>query len=295
VLRGLGTVAAIVAVALASAAAPSAAPAPPRVTVIGDSVLTSILWYPTPRAILGQGIDLNMQVAVCRRLTGVSCPFQGTTAPTLVDLVPTLGSSIGKTVVVEMGYNDFQATFAQSLEQAIQVLLRAGVQHILWATLRAARHSDLAMDQMLETASYRHPQLTLVDWNTYSRSHPDWFQNDGIHLFEPGGEAFATLLHTALVQVLNAPLQPALTALPPAHVGRRYDTHLAVQKGTGPYRWKLVHGGLPQGLRLSRDGEIAGRPIRATSRDLEFRVTDARGHSATRRGLLAVDGPSSGS
>ncbi len=44
----------------------------------------------------------------------------------------------------------------------------------------------------------RHPTLTVVDWNLYSRSHPDWFQPDGLHLTDVGAIAMATLLHRSL-------------------------------------------------------------------------------------------------
>ena len=59
----------------------------PRVTVIGDSVLTAVLWNEEPRRILGRGFDVDLHVGPCRRLTGESCPFQDEIAPTLIDLV----------------------------------------------------------------------------------------------------------------------------------------------------------------------------------------------------------------
>ena len=39
----------------------------------------------------------------------------------------------------------------------------------------------------------------MIDWNVYSRSHPEWFQNDGLHLLAPGSEAMAVLIHQQLV------------------------------------------------------------------------------------------------
>ena len=78
-------------------------------TVIGDSVMTGILWYRDATEILEQDLALRMEVAVCRRLTGTSCTFEGVTPPNLVQLSQSLGRQLGPTVVVEMGYNDREA------------------------------------------------------------------------------------------------------------------------------------------------------------------------------------------
>src|SRR5262245_52915563 len=87
----------------------------PELTVIGDSVLTAVIWNQAPLSILENGFDVNMQVGVCRTLAGRSCPFDGTRVPTVLDLVHTLGSQLGPNVVVEVGYNDPPDTFAQSV------------------------------------------------------------------------------------------------------------------------------------------------------------------------------------
>src|SRR5882757_10791816 len=84
----------------------SAASDPPRVTVIGDSVLTAVAWNATPLSILEQGLDVQLEIGVCRTLEGVSCPYEGGNVPTLLDVIHTLGPQLGATVVVEVGYND---------------------------------------------------------------------------------------------------------------------------------------------------------------------------------------------
>lgn len=108
--------------ALALAAASSTAAAEPRVTVISDSVLTQVLWHPD---FLDQGVDLDMEVAICRRLAETSCAFDGVPPPTLFDLLPTL-SNLGATVVVEMGYNDDPASFRANVEETIARLTARG-------------------------------------------------------------------------------------------------------------------------------------------------------------------------
>jgi hypothetical protein len=288
VRRALATGVAAVAFAAVPASG-TAAPAPlTHVTVIGDSVLTAVLWNPQPLTILKSDLDVWMQVATCRRLTGESCPFEGDEAPTLIDLVGQLGHELGPNVVVVMGYNDPEETFGQSVEESVSALLDAGVKRILWATLREARPPYPGLNQQLRTAAARHPEVTLIDWDAYSRDHPEWFQNDGVHLAYPGAIAMATFLHESIVNLLVAEPTVATVSLPLAHLGARYAARLTVSGGTAPYRWKLQSGALPTGLRLGPAGLIAGTPTRRGRFAFVVSVTDARGQSVTARELLTV-------
>jgi hypothetical protein len=255
--------------------------------VIGDSVVAAVSAWPNARSILGKGIDLQMQVAVCRRLTGESCPFGGSEPSTLVDLVSALGPALGKTVVVGVGYNDFEQTFAQSVEDSVQALLQAGVARVFWVTLREVRQPYVNMNEVLAAASKQHPQMTLVDWNAFSRDRPEWFQTDGIHLQGSGAVAIATELRAALVQAL-APVIAASTPLATGHVGRPYVLPMVVEGGAAPYRWRVVSGSLPNGLRIRPDGRIIGRPTTQAKGRLVVGVEDAHGFTATRSVLLVI-------
>jgi hypothetical protein len=281
-----GLVAALVAAAVVTSAG-AAQPAQPGITIIGDSVATGMLWHSVAIAVLQDGLDVDWLVGVCRRLEGVSCPFDGAQVPTVVDLVQSLGSKIAPTVVVEMGYNDFEQTFAQSVDDAIRALIAAGAKHILWLTLREVRHPYVDMNDMLASADRRYPQVTLVDWNMYSRSHPDWFQNDGEHLVDEGGVAMATLVHAAVLKAL-VPVTIMSKRLLVAHVGHAYRARLVASGGTAPYRWTVSHGRLPKGLRLTPDGRIVGAPKNPARVSVAVRATDAVGGTATRREVLVV-------
>jgi hypothetical protein len=259
----------------------------PKVTIIGDSVMTGVLWHPDATAVMEDGLEVDWEVGVCRRLEGVSCPYEGKQVPTAVDLVPLLGSNLAQTVVVEMGYNDFERTFAQSVDDTIRDLLDAGVRHILWLNLRAVRHPYLDMNDVLSAADSEYPELTLIDWNTYSRSHPEWFQNDGEHLLAAGGVAMATLVHAAVLKALT-PLSVAARRLPAGHVGRGYAAKLGASGGTSPYRWRLASGRLPKGLRLTAAGRIAGVPKRRAHLVFNVSVADALGGAAAAREVLTV-------
>jgi hypothetical protein len=282
-------VVALATVASVSAGAGAQSDVPPRVTLIGDSVATPISWYAEARRSLGESVDLRLEVGVCMRLTGRSCPFERRRAPTLVERVEALGSRLGPTVVVVAGYNEFERSFAASVASSVDALLRAGVRHIIWATLRAVRHPYLTMNAELWAAAAVHPELSIADWNAYARSHPEWFQNDGIHLTRLGGVALAGLLRSRLAPTEAGPtiVRPAAT-LPPAAVGTRYATRLVASAGTPPYRWSIVWGSPPAGLHLAPTGRLFGTPRKPGRFPFVLRVQDASAEVGLRRTELSV-------
>jgi Putative Ig domain len=263
----------------------------PELTVIGDSVLTAVQWNQAPLSILEQGFDVNMQIGVCRTLTGRSCPFNGTRVPTLLDLVHTLGSQLGPNVLVELGYNDAPDTFSQSVEQAIAALLAAGVQRIFWVNMHEhVWHPQyVAMNRVLDEAARRHPEVTLVDWRTYTRNSWAWFQSDGVHLTYAGAIAMATFLHGSVVEALS-PLVAADVDVPTATVGLPYDLTFAAAGGIPPYRWS-ESGVRLKGLRLLASGRLYGTPTHPGRVSLEIRVTDSFGSTASRRIVVVVRQP----
>jgi len=287
-----GVIAALVAlVALTAAAATPARPtAAQHVTLIGDSVADAIPGDDSAVAILRQGIDLDLEVAPCRRVEGDGCPYQGVRPPSAVQLVQSMGSKLGDNVVVAVGYNDFEDQYAGNVEDAINALTAAGVKRVFWLTLRAARHPYLTMNDAIAQAAARHPQVTVIDWNVYSRSHPDWFQTDGLHLLGPGAEAMATLIHKTLLAagVAAKPARIMTTALPVAHLGKAYRARLAAVAGVGPYRWSLLERA-PSGIHLAPNGTVTGTPRAKPGRyRFDVRLRDAIGSLATRRLMLRI-------
>lgn len=266
----------------ALAASANAAADPPQVTVIGDSVLTAVQWNAEPLAILQQGLQMQLEIGICRRLTGVSCPFDGGRVPTLLDVVNTLGPQLGKVVLVEVGYNDDHDTFAQSVEQSIDALLAAGVQHILWANLHGFTQQWLDMNAVLDAAARRHPELTVIDWNGYAGNHWSWFQGDSIHLRLDGAMAMAQLFRTAIDKALD-PVVIAGAPLPLARVGVPYRAQLVARGGERPYNWRVVGGSLPKGLHLRPGGSIDGIPRHNGRVKIVVSVVDGRGIPATPR------------
>jgi hypothetical protein len=269
----------------------------PHVTFFGDSVAEGISDYAPARAIVTKGFDVRWQIAACRRVDQLSCPIDGVRPPNVIDVVNQLGSQLGPTVVVAVGYNDYADQYARNIANAVTLMEHVGVKRIFWLTLHVGHQDYLSMnDAILQAAAY-HKALIPVDWNTYSQPHPEWFQSDGIHLTESGSPAMAAFIHTALARVLlkpaakrRAPLHMVTTTLPEAHRGKVYGFLLKAAGGRRPYFWTLPRR-LPHGLRLRASGWIGGKPMtHAGTFAVVLRVRDAAGAAATRRFALRIRG-----
>jgi hypothetical protein len=261
-----------------------------HVTLIGDSVADAIAETDPAIAVAGQGVDLDLEVAPCRRVAGEGCPYQGVRPPSVVQLANAKGAKLGANVVVAVGYNDFEDQYAGNIEDALAAFKAAGVKHVFWLTLRAAHHPYVTMNDDIEAAAQHHPELSVIDWNVYSRSHPDWFQTDGLHLLYPGAIAMATLIHKSLLAagVAAPPVRVSTTALPLAHTGKPYRARLVAASGIAPYRWSLLERA-PGGIHLEANGSILGTPrVKIGRYTFNVRVKDAAGSMATRRLTLRV-------
>jgi len=267
---------AVAAVTAAGAGGGSSSPAPePHVLLIGDSISTAMFWHRPAVAAVQKNLAVDWQVAVCRTLTGQSCPFDGGRPENALDLIDAM-PSVPPIVVVEMGYNDAEDTFAAAVDETVSTLVAKGAQHVLWLTLAATRAPYPELDSVLKQAATRYPQLQLVDWDAYSFGHAAWFQSDLVHLTIAGGLAMAHLVHASVV-ALSSPLRVRLALLPDLRVGRPYRTQLRVEGGTAPYRWEIGGGHPPPGIHLRASGVLYGRPMTDAAMDFLGRVVDADG------------------
>jgi hypothetical protein len=238
----------------------------PHVTLIGDSVATAIKGTSSALAVVNQGVDLDLETDACRRLEDASCPPG---PPTVIDLIKQHGAAIGPTVVIAVGYNDFADHYAAEIDDVLAALEAVNVKNVFWLTLRAAHHPYIAMNDEIVAAAAKHPEVSVIDWNVYSRSHPEWFQDDGLHMPPP---------------------RIATTALPGGRRGHSYAAQLRAGGGKKPYAWSLT-GRLPAGLRLQASGLLAGTPREIdTTGTFTFtvRVKDANGQVAARKLLLRL-------
>jgi hypothetical protein len=283
--------------ALAAAADPARSDAT-RVTIFGDSAATAIAYDPKARQIAGTDVDLRLEVAACRRLGDLSCPYDGVRPPNVIDRASALGRDLGPVVVVAVGYNDYESNYADNIEEALRVFSKSGVEHVLWLTLRAERQSWARMNEMIVAAAKKHAEMTVLDWNAFARGKSGWTEPDGVHLTATGAQGMATMINSALVTLGVATkagaktrqLSIAARTLPKARVGRGYATRLQALGGKAPYRWTRVGGTLAPGVRLTTAGILRGTPTKVGRFRIVLRALDRAGTARTRAFVLGVLG-----
>ena len=157
--------------------------------------MASFNYVAAARRYLGKGLDLRSDAVVCRRLVAASCSFQGTTPPTVLQVVGAQGRALGPVVVVNVGYNDWAAVY--DVDRVMKALKAAGVKHVIWVTLRQAGSYASVYAQSnarIRSAGKRwRSTLVVADWNAYSSGKP-WFREDGLHLTTSGALGLARLL-----------------------------------------------------------------------------------------------------
>ena len=170
----------LVAVSLAGATA-AAAKAPLAVTFVGDSVPASISYIPAAQAQLRRGLKVRLDLRVCRRLVQPSCTYQGETPPSALAAVEGYGRSLGRVLIVNVGYNESSAGYRQGIDRVMRAALAQGAAGVVWVTLRETRSIYRATNVVIKAAAKRWPQLLVADWNAFSSGKP-WFGDDGLHL-----------------------------------------------------------------------------------------------------------------
>jgi hypothetical protein len=272
---------------LSSGGARAASPGP-RVSVISDSILTAVTWSTGPaQALLTDGLDMQIDAGVCRRLNGESCEFNGGKVPTTLSVINRWITQLGSIVVIVDGYNDIPANFAGDVELTLDTLRDHNVQHVLWVDLRESRPEFAAKNAVLFAAAKQHPELRVLDWNSFSARHTEWYQTDSIHLVPAGGIAIAGWIRQAIADTISPPPPPRSTLTAPAlqklrgRVGVRFDRRLRAGTATAPLRWRTTSRALRKArLHLSASGELTGTPSRAGTFALPLEVSDGGGATA---------------
>jgi len=192
--------AALAVVLVTAASAPASPSVKTRVTVVGDSITGSFTYVPAATRLLGRGLDLRTDTAVCRRLVAASCAFQGSTPATVLQVIVAQGRALGPVVVINVGYNDWAAVY--DVGRVMKALRSMGVERVVWVTLREASSNASLYAQSnarIRSAARKWKRMLVVaDWNAYSRGKP-WFREDGLHLTVSGAMGLARLLRPLVV------------------------------------------------------------------------------------------------
>ena len=258
----------------------AAVTAAPRVTLVADSVGGVLFWQRQARDELARGIDLRIDIRTCRRLVTEGCVYDGERPPSALDAIKELGPALGQVAVVDVGYNDAPGGFGAGVDRVMRALVDAGVDQVVWITLRERRPSWAEINDQVREARKRWPQLTVGEWELESRGHDDWFA-DGIHMNWEGGEGFVRFLRPLVLDACRAMCAEGgrmLSVGGPlrrARAGVRFFDRIRMSGGTPPYR--VAVKGLPAPLRVRADGTIVGMPKVPGTYSLEVAVVDAAG------------------
>jgi hypothetical protein len=204
-LRRVSVALIVAAVALLIAPAPqpavaqsdAAGPYPPRVTMIADSVGGVLFWVVPERERLAKGLDFRLEVKTCRKLASAGCYAYGEVPPSVLDVVATRGPELGRLVVIDVGYNDFAEGYAENLDQVMTALTTAGVERVVWVTLKESQSTWAQINDQIRAAPARWPQLVVADWAPVAQGQPSWFA-DGAHMNQLGATGFVDFLRPAI-------------------------------------------------------------------------------------------------
>ncbi len=170
-----------------------------HVTFVGDSVPASIEYVPSAQRALRKGLDVRLDLKVCRRLVQQSCSFNGSTPATALQAVQGYGRSLGDVLVVKVGYNESADGYRAGIDRVMRAALAQGAHGVVWVTLREQLDSYHSTNVAIKKAATRWPQLQVADWNAYSAGKP-WFRGDGLHMGTTGAYALAAFLRPYILR-----------------------------------------------------------------------------------------------
>ncbi len=200
----------VLAAALAAAAAlgPGAGSAHAvKVTFIGDSKAAGIELSARAQRLLARGHDMRRDLRVCRRLVRESCPYKGSKPRSALRAVEFYGTSLGRVLVVDVGYNDHSSWYAGHLDQVMRAALSRGVKGVVWVNLRAVRADYRKINRIINRAQSRWSRLYVANWNKRSAGKSSWFwpKGDGIHLTAAGAVGLVKLVRNYIPLAAQGP------------------------------------------------------------------------------------------
>jgi peptidoglycan/LPS O-acetylase OafA/YrhL len=102
-------------------------------------------------------------------------------------------NQLGPVVVIHTGNNGI--INPSQLTSVLSML--AGCRRVVVLTDRVPRDWQAPNNATLTSVTGQFPNVRLIDWNSLSATHPDWFYTDGLHLRPPGAAAYAQLIMAA--------------------------------------------------------------------------------------------------
>lgn len=150
------------------------------ITAIGDSVMLGVAPY------LEQSLPgIHVDAVIGRQMRQAD------------DLIPVMKDQDrihDGIIIIGLGTN---GAFSKKDLDALLLPLDSAKQ-ILLINTRVPRDWEQNVNDMLAKAAAQNPKITLVDWYSASKNHPEYFRSDGVHLEPEGAKAYTSLLLQAI-------------------------------------------------------------------------------------------------
>lgn len=176
-----------------------------RVLVLGDSVFNAFVHVESAAELMNDRQSTIFATQGCQRLINEGCmDFAKLSA------LQQLRRHAGKftdVVVVGTGYNDRLGPDFKEAVVAITDEARTQGVDVLWVTYRVAgnvRGKSRVLNEQLARLDGKIDNLSIADWDAFSRGTDGWFREDNVHLITRGAIGLAQLLNRSLAPILAA-------------------------------------------------------------------------------------------
>jgi hypothetical protein len=105
-----------------------------------------------------------------------------------------LEKAAGSTVVMDLGNNDL---LTEETVRSIFELVKASPKIVVVNTAVPRPYRD-ANNELIARLATEFANVRIVDWNTLSDGHPEYFAPDGVHLIPIGVSAYVMAIDEAL-------------------------------------------------------------------------------------------------
>jgi peptidoglycan/LPS O-acetylase OafA/YrhL len=150
------------------------------VTLIGDSVLAgadAVVLATLPN-------DVDIQASVNRQFKHAD------------DVANDLAGAgfLGEVVVIHLGTNG--AFSAETFDEVMGSLVNT--ERVIVLTAKVPRRWESNVNSAIAAGAQRWPDVEIIDWHTIAGAHPEWFNDDKVHLNRTGMQAYADLLDSTI-------------------------------------------------------------------------------------------------
>jgi peptidoglycan/LPS O-acetylase OafA/YrhL len=101
---------------------------------------------------------------------------------------------LGETVVVHIGNNG--PITDEEFDEIMSIL--EDTPRVVFVNVRVPLSWETSNNELLREKDEEYEKITVVDWNSASYGHPEYFWDDGIHARPEGAEAYADLIRESL-------------------------------------------------------------------------------------------------